>query len=199
VNASRERVCPVERAGSLDNVLRRWLQDPRKILAPYIREGATALDVGCGPGFFTLPMAQLAGRTGRVIGADLQEGMLGKIRHKIRGSELEDRIALHKCEANRIGVTEQVDFVLLFYMVHEVPNKVDFFTEIAGILKPAGRILIVEPPLHVSMAAFESSLRTAEQAGLARSPGPRIWLSKTAVLRKAHESPGFDAGRASQA
>ena len=43
----------------------------------------TALDVGCGPGFFTLDMARLVGESGQVIAADLQEGMLQIVRDKI--------------------------------------------------------------------------------------------------------------------
>lgn len=41
-----QRVCPVEKAGGLDNSLRRVLQNPRKILKPYIRKGMTVLDLG---------------------------------------------------------------------------------------------------------------------------------------------------------
>jgi 2-polyprenyl-3-methyl-5-hydroxy-6-metoxy-1,4-benzoquinol methylase len=52
MESERNRVCPVELAHSLDNTLRRWLQNPQRILAPYIQEGMTVLDVGCGPGFF---------------------------------------------------------------------------------------------------------------------------------------------------
>jgi 2-polyprenyl-3-methyl-5-hydroxy-6-metoxy-1,4-benzoquinol methylase len=52
MESERNRVCPVELAHSLDNTLRRWLQNPKNILAPYIQEGMTVLDVGCGPGFF---------------------------------------------------------------------------------------------------------------------------------------------------
>ncbi|MCP4372916.1 MAG: SAM-dependent methyltransferase, partial [Deltaproteobacteria bacterium] len=55
------RICPVERAGSLDSRIRRWLQNPQKILKPYIKEGMTVLDVGCGPGFFSIDMAQMVG------------------------------------------------------------------------------------------------------------------------------------------
>ena len=82
------RVCPVERAGILDHRIRRWLQDPQEILRPYIEEGMTVLDIGCGPGFFSIDMAQRVGRSGRVIASDLQEGMLQKLRGKIQGTEL---------------------------------------------------------------------------------------------------------------
>ena len=157
-----KRVCPVERAGSLDNRIRRWLQDPQKILGPYVEEGMTILDIGCGPGFFSIDMAQMVGKSGRVIASDLQEGMLEKLRDKIKGTELEERITLHKCEENKIGVLEKVDFILAFYMVHEVPDQDEFFNEIESLLKPDGQIFIVEPPFHVSKSAFEETIRKAE-------------------------------------
>ena len=178
------RVCPVERAGSLDNRIRRWLQNPQKILGAYIEEGMTVLDVGCGPGFFSTDMAQMVGESGRVIAADLQEGMLEKLRDKIKGTELEGRITLHKCEGDKTGVCENVDFVLLFYVVHEVPNKEEFFNEIVNILKPNGQIFIIEPPFHVSKVAFEEAVRKAREAGLTEVERPKVFLSKTAILKK---------------
>jgi ubiquinone/menaquinone biosynthesis C-methylase UbiE len=184
VSDRKNRVCPVERAGSLDNRIRRWLQNPQKILGAYIEEGMTVLDVGCGPGFFSIDMAQMVGESGRVIAADLQEGMLEKLRDKIKGTELEGRITLHKCEEDKTGVCENVDFVLLFYVVHEVPNKEDFFNEIVNILKPNGQIFIIEPPFHVSKVAFEETVRKAREAGLTEVERPKVFISKTAILKK---------------
>ncbi len=111
-----ERVCPVALSGSLDNSIRRWLQNPRKILGPYIKEGMTVLDVGCGPGFFTIEMARMVGKSGRAIAADMQEGMLQKVKEKIKRTELEERILLHKCGENNIGVSEPVDFVMMLFI-----------------------------------------------------------------------------------
>jgi ubiquinone/menaquinone biosynthesis C-methylase UbiE len=179
-----KRVCPVERAGHLDNRIRRWLQNPHKILRPYIKEGITVLDVGCGPGFFSIDMAQMVGKSGQVIASDLQEGMLQKVKDKIKGTELEERITLHKCEENKIGVSEHVDFVLLFYMVHEVPNKEEFFKEIGTILNPNGQVLIVEPPFHVSKSAFEETVRKAKDLGFTDVEGPKVLFSKTVILKK---------------
>ena len=125
-----KRVCPVERAGGLDNKVRRLLQNPRKILGNYVKEGMTALDLGCGPGFFSVEMARMVGESGRVVSTDLQEGMLQKLKNKIQGTEIEKRIKLHKCEEDKIGVSENVDFILAFYMVHEVTDQKKFFGEI---------------------------------------------------------------------
>ncbi len=180
-----ERVCPVALSGSLDNSIRRWLQNPEKILRPYIKEGMTVLDVGCGPGFFSLEMARMVGKSGRVIAADMQEGMLQIVKEKVKGTELEERILLHKCGEDNIGVSEPVDFVLLFYMVHEVPNKEHFFNEIRTILKPQGQVLIVEPPFHVSKSAFEETIRIATDAGLIVIERPKMFFSRAVLLKKA--------------
>ena len=179
-----KRVCPVERAGHLDNRIRRWLQNPHKILRPYIKEGITVLDLGCGPGFFSIDIAQMVGKSGQVIASDLQEGMLQKVKDKIKGTELEERITLHKCEENKIGVSEHVDFVLLFYMVHEVPNKEEFFKEIGTLLNPNGQVLIVEPSFHVSKSAFEETVRKAKDLGFTIIEGPKVFFSKTVILKK---------------
>jgi ubiquinone/menaquinone biosynthesis C-methylase UbiE len=179
----KNRVCPVELAGSLDMAIRRWLQNPRMILEPYINEGMTVLDLGCGPGFFTLEMAQLVGHSGRVIAVDLQQGMLEKVREKFKGTKLENRITLHQCSESEIGVSDQIDFTLAFYIVHEIPDKESFFSEIATILRPGGRMLIVEPPLHVSRSDFEKTLVIARKTGFATMKGPKVFVSKTAILK----------------
>jgi ubiquinone/menaquinone biosynthesis C-methylase UbiE len=184
-NPRQNRVCRVSHAGRLDNRIRRWLQNPRKILSPYIKEGMTVLDMGCGPGFFSVELAQMVGISGRVIAADLQEEMLAKLRDKIKGTELEKRIVLHKCEKNKIGVSEKVDFVLVVYMIHEIPNQEEFFKEIASILKPNGQLFIVEPPFHVSKPAFEETIRKALGAGFTPIESPKVFLSKTVLLKKA--------------
>ena len=178
------RICPVERAGTLDSRFRRWLQNPQNILEPYIEEGMTVLDLGCGPGFFSIDMAQMVGQSGRVFACDLQDGMLQKLKLKIQGTRLDERIIPHKCDENKIGILEKVDFVLAFYMIHEIANQEDLFIEIASILKPNGQILIVEPPFHVSKSAFEYTISIAQNAGLKMIERPKVLFSKTAILKK---------------
>jgi ubiquinone/menaquinone biosynthesis C-methylase UbiE len=182
----RNRVCPVELADSLDSRIRRWLQNPATILSPFVKPGMVALDVGCGPGFFSIELARMVGSTGRVIAADLQDGMLQKLAKRIQGTELTDRIRLVRCDRQRINVSDQVDFILTFYMVHEVPDKTSFFRQLSLLLKADGRFLIVEPKLfHVSRADFESTIRLAEENGFRAIPGPRLLLSWSAILMKA--------------
>ena len=144
----------------------------------------TALDIGCGPGFFSLEMARLVGPAGRVIAADLQEGMLRKLRKKISGTEFEDRIVLHACAPDTLAVAEKVDFALAFYMVHEVPDQARFFRELAALLRPRGKVLVVEPAFHVSKPEFAQTVQTARAAGFDVENGPRLLLSRTVMLRQ---------------
>jgi ubiquinone/menaquinone biosynthesis C-methylase UbiE len=184
METDRNRVCPVELAHSLDNRMRRWLQNPQKILAPYVQEGMTALDVGCGPGFFSIEMAKMVGRTGKVLSADLQEGMLQKLSNKIKGTVLEERIKLVRCEQDKINISEKVDFILAFYMVHEVPDKNSFFKELKNILNAQGQFLLVEPKLfHVSFKEFEITTKLAEKNGFKLYRAPKLPFSWSALLK----------------
>ena len=185
MSRDRNRVCPAELAPSLDNKIRRWLQNPRTILAPYVKEGMRVLDAGCGPGYFSVEMARLVGPGGCVIAADLQEAMLQKLAAKIEGTELEPRIKRVQCESNNMNVREKVDFILAFYMVHEVPDKDSFFRQLKSVLNERGRLLLVEPKLfHVTLKDFEATKEIAAKAGFKIGPGPRILLSWSAVLSK---------------
>ncbi len=84
----------------------------------------------------------------------------------------------------QIGVSEHVDFVLAFYMAHEVPNQEAFFDEILSILKPKGKVLVVEPPFHVSKNEFEETISTARGAGFTPAERPKVLFSKTVILKK---------------
>jgi len=183
----KHRVCPVEKAGILDFGLRRLLQNPEKILRPFVREGMKALDLGCGPGFFTLEMARRVGSSGKVTAADLQEGMLEKIRAKIRGSELANRIGFHLCPPDRIGLSEKFDFILVFYMLHEVPDQGAFLREVGALLHPTGKVLLAEPAWHVGRGEFRNAMALMEQAGFVVLEQPKIRFSRAVVIGGARE------------
>lgn len=182
-NFENNKVCPVELAGGLDNSIRRFLQNPRKILSPYIKSGMTVLDMGCGPGFFTVEIAKLLDGSGKVIAADLQDGMLDKVKQKIIGTELEQRIELHRCQNETIGVEEKVDFILAFYMVHEVPDRDKLFQEFKSILNSDGKILIVEPNFHVTGKSFERMLERASNNGFEIIDRPKSFLNRAVLLK----------------
>jgi len=142
----------------------------------------TVLDLGCGPGVFTVEIAELVQESGKVIAADLQEGMLDIVGRKVKGTVLEQRVMLHKCQIDFIGITEKVDFILAFWMVHEVPDHDRLFEELRKILKPDGRLFIVEPKIHVGGTAFEKMTARITKAGFITIDRPKVFFSRTLLL-----------------
>jgi ubiquinone/menaquinone biosynthesis C-methylase UbiE len=183
-NEQTQRICPLELAGSLDNSFRRFFQNPERILKPYIKNGMTVLDLGCGPGFFTLEIAKMLMQSGKVIAADLQEGMLEKIRHKIKGTNLEEKVELHKCEDNKIGLAEKVDFIFAFWMIHEVPDHNRLFEELKSILNQNGKIFIIEPKFHVSHKSFEEMSNRIVSLGFEITERPKVFFSRSLIVSK---------------
>lgn len=177
-------VCSASHAGWLASSLRRLVHPPERMLRGLVREGDTAVDIGCGPGFFTLPLARLVGRDGRVIAVDLQEEMLGMMRRRAERAGLASRIVSHRCQAAAIGLDTPADFVLAFYMVHETPDIAAFLAELHGILKPGGKLLLAEPRFHVAKTDFKRTLELATGAGFRFVAAPRIWLSLAALFAR---------------
>ena len=165
VENNKTHICPHKLAFFLNNPIRRIFQNPIKILNPYIDKGNTVMDLGCGPGFFTIDMARLAGPDGKVIAVDLQEKMLEYVRKKAVKYNVEDRITFFKCEKDRIGFNDKVDFILAFYMVHETPSHRDLLGELKNMLNENGKILIVEPRMHVSKKAFDKMKAMVTETG----------------------------------
>jgi ubiquinone/menaquinone biosynthesis C-methylase UbiE len=176
-------VCPAEHAGWLTVPVRRLFQDPRRILHGLIQPGDTVVDLGCGPGYFTLPMAQMAGPQGRVIAVDLQPGMLEKMSARAAAEGLGARITPHLCPADSLGLDDAcADFALAFYMVHEVPDAARFLAEVHAALKPGARLLVVEPRPEVHGQAFARLLDITRAAGFTEQRRSRGLLSRGVLL-----------------
>jgi ubiquinone/menaquinone biosynthesis C-methylase UbiE len=179
-----KHICPWWLAYTFDNPLRRYLHDPQAILKAYLREGMTAIDIGCGMGYFTRSMAKIVGKTGKVISADLQQEMLDVTRKRAEKDGVANRIRFVRVKEDNLLVTDEVDFALAFWMVHEVSDAKNFFLQVYKILKPTGTLLIAEPRIHVSNIRFEEILSFAREAGFTIHDTPRIRFSRTVALKK---------------
>jgi len=174
--------CPPWLLYTFDNPLRPLIHNPARILGGFVRPGQTVLDIGCGGGYFTIGLAQLVGPQGRVIAADLQPEMLSRLRKRVAALGLLDRIQIHTCAADRIGWNEPLDFALAFWMVHEAQDRRALLAEVRSLLKPEGRLLIVEPKIHVTAENFARTLAAAKEVGLRCVAEPAVNLSRAVLL-----------------
>jgi len=182
-----ENVCPWWVGYFLLNPLRRLVQNPARIIDPYVKEGMNVIEPGPGMGFFTLELAKKVGNSGRIIAVDIQKKMLERLRSRAINANLLERIELRLAQPDSMGLNDlmaKVDFVFAFAVVHELPNVSKFFKEAAQSLKINALLLLVEPTGHVGLEQFDAELRVAEQAGFKVIDRPSICRSHAALLKK---------------
>ena len=156
-------VCPWWLCYSFDNPLRRLFHDPERLLDP-------------------IGLAKLAGPEGKVIAVDRQQQMLDALGRRARRAGMADRIVLHRCRKESLGVKEPADFVLAFWMAHEVPDAPRFFREIFTLLKTEGRLLLVEPKVHVTQRSLERTLAVCRETGFRILEEPVVALSRAFLM-----------------
>jgi ubiquinone/menaquinone biosynthesis C-methylase UbiE len=179
----RQGTCPWWICFIFDNPVRRWLQDPGKVLQGLVKEGQTVYDIGCGMGYFSLTLARMVGKDGKVICVDLQKEMLAAARRRAERAGLVARMQFRRCTATSLGLDETADFALAFWMVHEVPDKGRFLSEIRKALKPGGALFMVEPKIHVSRQGFDTTVATALSAGFQIAGEPKVPMSMAVLLQ----------------
>lgn len=178
----RTRICPWWLIHTFDNPLRRLLHNPEEILRGFVRAGDICLDLGCGYGYFTIPLARLVGTAGNVIAADVQSEMLDGVRRRAEKAGVQGQIQLHRVDASGLHFERMVDFVLAFWMVHEVPDQEAMLAQIRASLKRGGLFLLVEPKGHVTKRAWSRTLGMAERAGFHRDAEPHVRASRAVLL-----------------
>jgi ubiquinone/menaquinone biosynthesis C-methylase UbiE len=181
-------VCPFWVGYLLASPLRKLLQNPSAILAPYIRSGMTALDFGSAMGFFSLPIARMVGPDGKVICVDMQPRMLDVLSRRAAKAGLSERIETHVCSADSLGLSGRdgtFDFALAFAVLHEVPDQAKCFSEIRHLLKSGAILLVAEPRSHVTAQQFEQTIAIAMESGFTANRDVHIGKSRSAILTNA--------------
>ena len=103
-----------------------------------LRRGMTVLDVATGTGAVARGAARVVGPEGRVYGVDPSRGMLGQARRVFRGP-------LTRGVAERLPFADdRFDFVTMGIALRHVPDLVATFREYHRVLKPGGRLWILE-------------------------------------------------------
>ncbi len=136
--------------------------EPERIVRYFgLKPGDHVADFGAGHGYFTIPMARIAGGDGKVYALDIQKSVLDIIRAKAKlehllnietvwadldephGSKLKDKF---------------IDFAVIANILFQAEKKENIFREAHRILREGGRLAVVEwdetpapmgPPLNL--------------------------------------------------
>lgn len=183
-----EKTCPWRRSHGFAGKLRHLIQNPVAILSPYITEGMTVLDIGCGMGFLSVPAARMVGESGKVVMVDLQHKMLAGAMKELAAAGLSARAFPVQCTQQSLAISAfdgKVDFACAFMVVHEATDKSLMLAEIYRSLKPGGRLLIAEPIIHVSPENYAETLSLAQQIGFQiAGEAPAIRICMANILHK---------------
>ncbi len=150
------------------------LQPERLLRDLGLEPGDVMADIGCGPGFFTLPAARIVGAEGRVFAADIQGEMLSTVKSRAAEEHLSNVRVVKTSDTEIPLPPESCDFVLLAFVLNEVPQRAHFLHRSARLLKRDGRLAILEwekketpygPPLEDRITPDELAA-DAEAAGV---------------------------------
>ncbi len=130
----RDRIIPIF---VHDNFLRRLLFPPKKLLSKYISEGQTVADLGSGPGYFTIPIAQIVGKEGKVYAADFDKKSISVLEKKIEKEGYSDVIEARLTSASELGFIpdSSVDLVFANGLLCCMADHDGAISEIQRILK----------------------------------------------------------------
>jgi ubiquinone/menaquinone biosynthesis C-methylase UbiE len=122
--------------------------------------GQRVLEVGCGPGFFTLPAAEIVGRRGSVTSLDVSPTAVAHVQEKVKEADATNVEVLLANAADTDLPGESFDLVFVFGLGHIVGNLGDIWGELHRLLRPGG-MLSIEGKLQPPSALF----RRREQHG----------------------------------
>ena len=122
-----------------DNPLLPIFRNPYKLLKTAgLKPGQKVLEVGCGPGFFTIPAAKIVGDEGVIYAVDVHPLAIKRVQKKIHREEMKNVTPI-LANASNTGLPDRIiDLAFLFGLRYIAGGLEDVISEIHRILKPEG-------------------------------------------------------------
>jgi SAM-dependent methyltransferase len=149
-----------------------------------VRPGMTVLDLGCGPGRLTVPLAQRVGTQGAVVAVDFQEGMLDRAREKARTANITNVQFLRAAAGTGHLGRDRFDRAFLVTVLGEIPDRDAALTEVFEALKPGGLLSVTEVVFDPHFQTRGSVARRAATAGFRETGRHGSRLAFTLILQK---------------
>lgn len=187
-----DKCFPASQSTRLDDPARQEFLPTAEVLALLgVHAGEKIADVGAGTGYFSLPLAEAVGAHGKVYAVDAQAEMLARIRGKMDAGALDCIELIHAEGGATCLPASSCDLFFAANVWHEFDDRAEVLREAQRVLKPEGRIAILDwrtdvepeagPPLAHRIAATGAQAELAA-AGFHRAmiafAGRYSWLVK---------------------
>jgi ubiquinone/menaquinone biosynthesis C-methylase UbiE len=131
-----------DKSKQLDSFLRKFFMPVNKIIKDIKpSKNETWADIGAGTGVFTIP---IAAKVKEVYAMDISETMLQKLQQHLTSKNI-NNVKLLKSDESKIPLNDSsVENVFLAFVAHELNDPANYFKETRRILKPGGRLLIID-------------------------------------------------------
>lgn len=141
-----EKTFRVSEAQKLDDPQRLAWMPPGEVVRLFnLQHGMQVADVGAGTGFFAIPFARAVASGGAVQAVDSQQGMLDILQGKLAAAGAPPNIHCTLGDAAATGLpAASCDAAFLGNLWHELERHDDVLVEMARILRPGGRLAILD-------------------------------------------------------
>jgi ubiquinone/menaquinone biosynthesis C-methylase UbiE len=132
-------------AGFLNSRFRRALQPPEQVIGWMdIREGMQVVELGPGPGTYTVEASRRVGSSGHITAVDLQPGMIARLDATLRTAGVTN-VTPRVASAYELPLPDgSVDRAFMVTVLAEIPDPVRALREIRRVLRPDGRLAVGE-------------------------------------------------------
>jgi ubiquinone/menaquinone biosynthesis C-methylase UbiE len=159
--------CPPSAAWlvEIDNPIFRNNRGPAIVKGLDVTPGMTVIDLGCGPGRLTLPLAAAVGAAGKVVAVDLQPEMLAKAEARCRSAGLANvEFRPAKLGAGELP-TGPFDRAVLITVLGELPDKRAALAEVFQVLRPGAVLAVTELITDPHFQSRRSVIALASEVG----------------------------------
>ena len=175
--------CPYALARLVDNPLRRRYMG-RVLDRVGIHPGERVLELGPGPGAFTVRAAQRTEPGGTLVAVDIQPQMIAVVERKVREAGLAN-VETHVADAYDLPLgDESVDRAFLVTVLSEIPDRQRALAELRRVLKPDGLLSITEEFLDPDYPLARTTIRWTKDAAFELAERHGNWWVYTLNFRK---------------
>ncbi len=126
-----------------DNRLLPLIKNPyRRLENAGLDKGQQVLEVGCGPGYFTIPAAKILGSQGHVYAVDVNPYAIERVREKVANAGIKNVTPMLE-NASATGLPEKsLDLAFLFGLPRVQGGRMSLLRELARTIKTGGTVVL---------------------------------------------------------